>query len=108
LVVGTRGSTQLSHNLHLPIVVSRYPLGYRPRLAKSIALYATTIYHCAGTCGMGTASTGVVDARFRVHGIEGLWVCDAFAMPTLVSCNTQATVMMMAYRLAQWLGDTEN
>ena len=78
------------------------------QLAKSIARYATTIYHYAGTCGMGTASTGVVDARFRVYGIEGLWVCDASTMQTLVSCNTQATVMMMAYRLAQWLGDTEN
>ena len=78
------------------------------QLAKSIARYATTIYHYAGTCGMGTASTGVVDARFRVYGIEGLWVCDASTMPTLVSCNTQATVMMMAYRLAQWLADSEN
>ena len=78
--------------------------GSDEQLAKSIARYATTIYHYAGTCRMGTASAGVVDSRFKVHGIEGLWVCDASAMPTLVSCNTQATVMMMAYRLAQWLG----
>ena len=75
------------------------------QLAKSIARYATTIYHYAGTCGMGNSSNGVVDSRFKVHGIEGLWVCDASAMPTLVSCNTQATVMMMAYRLAGWLRD---
>ncbi len=76
------------------------------QLAKSVARYATTIYHYAGTCGMGSPSSGVVDSRFKVHGIEGLWVCDASAMPTLVSCNTQATVMMMAYRLAGWLGDS--
>jgi choline dehydrogenase len=76
------------------------------QLAKAIARYATTIYHYAGTCGMGSASTGVVDSRFKVHGIEGLWICDASAMPTLVSCNTQATVMMMAYRLAHWIGNS--
>jgi len=73
------------------------------QLAASIVRYATTLYHYAGTCSMGKKSSGVVDSRFQVHELEGLWVCDASAMPTLVCGNTQATVMMMAYRLADWL-----
>ena len=73
------------------------------QVAASIARFATTIYHYAGTCGMSSSTSGVVDEKFRVRGVDGLWVCDASAMPRLVSCNTQATVMMMAYRLSGWL-----
>ena len=48
-------------------------------------------------------SLAALDEQFRVRGIDGLWVCDASAMPTLVRCNPQATIMMMAWRLADWL-----
>jgi choline dehydrogenase len=73
------------------------------QLASSISRFATTIYHYVGTCAMGSPDTGVVDSRFRVHGVDGLWVCDASAIPNVTSGNPQATVMMMAYRLANWL-----
>jgi len=72
-------------------------------LKKSIERYATTIYHYVGTCRMGNDSNAVVDGRFRAKGVEGLWVCDASTMPRIVSGNPQATVMMMAYRLSEWL-----
>ena len=77
----------------------------REQLVSSIKRFATTLYHYAGTCAMGQSSSSVLDSRFRVHGVEGLWVCDASSMPSLVSGNTQATVMMMAYRLADWLSE---
>lgn len=62
-----------------------------------------TIYHPIGTCRMGAGPEGVVDARLRVHGIEGLGVVDASVMPAMVSGNTQAAVMMVAEKGADML-----
>ncbi len=53
-----------------------------------------TAHHPAGTCAMGT--NGVLDPQLRVHGIERLRVCDASAMPDLVSAHINACVIMMA------------
>ncbi|MBL0090420.1 MAG: choline dehydrogenase [Ideonella sp.] len=57
-----------------------------------------TIFHPSGTCAMGTdpRAGAVVDERLRVHGLAGLRVVDCSAMPTLVSGNTNAPVVMMA------------
>jgi choline dehydrogenase len=37
----------------------------------------------------------VVDARLRVHGIRGLRVADGSVMPTLVSGNSNAAIVMI-------------
>ena len=57
-----------------------------------------TIFHPPGTCQMGLdpAQGAVLDARLRVHGVQGLRVIDCSAMPTLVSGNTNAPAVMMA------------
>ena len=53
-----------------------------------------TAHHPAGTCAIG--QDGVLDSDLKVHGIEGLRVCDASAMPDLVSAHINACVLMMA------------
>jgi choline dehydrogenase-like flavoprotein len=55
-----------------------------------------TIYHPVGTCSMGQGPAAVVDAQLRVHGLGGIRIVDASVMPTEVSGNTQAAVMMIA------------
>jgi len=57
-----------------------------------------TIFHPVGSARMGTDAMAVVDARLRVHGVEGLRVVDCSVMPTLVSGNTNAAAYMIAER----------
>ncbi len=64
--------------------------------------YGATIFHPSGTCKMGLASdqNAVVDAQLRVHGIGNLRVVDCSIMPTLISGNTNAPVVMIAEKAA--------
>lgn len=67
--------------------------------------FTNTIYHPAGTCKMGPAAErmAVVDARLRVHGIDGLRVADASIMPTIINANTNAPCIMIGERAADFI-----
>lgn len=58
---------------------------------------ADTVYHPVGTCMMGVdPAQSVVDARLRVHGVQGLRIIDASIFPTVTSGNTNAPTVMVA------------
>ena len=72
-------------------------------LRKFIRDTASTVYHPAGTCKMGTGPDAVVDAQLRVHGLTGLRVVDASIMPVVIGGNTNAPTIMIAEKAADMI-----
>ena len=64
---------------------------------------AGTTYHPTSTCTMGTSPMAVVDPRLRVNGIGNLRVVDASVMPTVISGNTNAAVIMIGEKAADMI-----
>ena len=62
--------------------------------------HGSTVYHAVGTCRMGADPLAVVAPLLRLRGLGGLRAADAPVMPTMVSANTNATIMMVAERAA--------
>ncbi|MEZ5924889.1 MAG: choline dehydrogenase [Hyphomicrobiaceae bacterium] len=66
-----------------------------------------TSHHPSCTCRMGLDELAVVDGEGRVHGIERLRIVDASIMPNVVTANLNATVLMMAEKLADRIAGKE-
>ncbi|VEN52741.1 unnamed protein product [Callosobruchus maculatus] len=66
----------------------------------AVRYYTGPENHQACSCKMGPSSDpmAVVDNKLALHGIDGIRIMDASAMPALVSGNTHATIVMMAER----------
>lgn len=74
-----------------------------PALDRWIFANADTGHHTSSTCKMGpdTDPLAVADQSGRVWGIDGLHIADASLMPDSVRANINATVMMMAEKIAE-------
>tara|TARA_B100001245_G_scaffold170505_1_gene129361 strand:+ start:6090 stop:7646 length:1557 start_codon:yes stop_codon:yes gene_type:complete len=90
-----------------PIIKSRIdPSGFDVECDTSLNewLYSIvgTQHHSSGTCKMGPSEDplAVVTQTGLVHGIDNLRIADASIMPDVVRANTNATVIMMAEKIA--------
>ncbi|XP_031636392.1 glucose dehydrogenase [FAD, quinone]-like [Contarinia nasturtii] len=70
-----------------------------------IKYFSSTLFHPAGTSKMGPDSDAdaVVDSRLNVRGVKRLRQIDAGIMPELVSANTNAAVIMIGERGADFI-----
>ena len=71
--------------------------------AEVIRNNAGTNYHPVGTCRMGQGHDAVVDARLRVHGVQGLRVVDSSIMPKICGGNTMAPSIMIGEKGADMI-----
>jgi len=118
-----RTAVRLSLEMGQKIKETRFPLGRNlvfpeeaqandasngstEELDKFIRERARTTYHYACSCRMAPENDGipgVVDDKLRVHGVNGLRVCDASVFPQIISSHLQAPVVMVAERCADWI-----
>lgn len=67
--------------------------------------WGDTGYHPSSTCRMGADDRAVVAPSGLVNGVGGLRICDASIMPSIVSGNLNAPVMMMAEKISDLIRD---
>lgn len=67
-------------------------------IERTVGIY----YHPTSTCKMGPMRDplAVVDASGKVHGLDGLYICDASIFPTLMRANTNLPAAMVAEHMA--------
>ena len=81
-------------------------LGAGPLSRNDLANFVTRnvgiYWHPACSCHMGPSSDpeAVVDAGGKVHGLEGLYICDASIFPRIMRANTNLPAAMLAEHLA--------
>src|SRR5262245_40054143 len=109
--VMTRGMKLLRHIMDQPAIRRYIALEHAPGvnctsdadLLKFARATGTTVFQPTSTCRMGHDAAAVVDERLRVRGIDRLRVVDASIMPTVVSGNTNAAVIMIAEKGADMI-----
>ncbi len=72
-------------------------------------LWSTSQHLCA-TAPMGreTDERAVLDPQCRVRGVEGLWVIDGAALPSITSRGPHASIVMLAHRAAEFVISASN
>jgi len=65
--------------------------------------YGRTSYHPTCTCKIGRDEMSVVDPQLRVHGLDGIRICDSSTMPSLVGSNTNAATIMIGEKASDMI-----
>ncbi|XP_065297882.1 4-pyridoxate dehydrogenase-like isoform X1 [Dermacentor albipictus] len=87
-------------DIPLDACVSEGAIWSDPYVACLVRHMAHTTWHACCTCPMGSDERAVLDPRLRVRGLKRLRVVDASVMPTIVTGNLNAPVMMIADKAA--------
>lgn len=77
----------------------------RAEVAAWVRRQVELLYHPTSTCRASGHGDGVVDERFRVHGVDGLRVVDASVFPEVPRGNTNAPTIMLATMASHLLLD---
>lgn len=73
--------------------------GVPESIFTDVVLGTPTTAHILGGAAIGaSANDGVIDAQHRVHGYDGLWVCDGSAISANPGVNPSLTITAMTER----------
>ncbi|HTP24766.1 MAG TPA: GMC family oxidoreductase [Anaeromyxobacteraceae bacterium] len=82
--------------------------GFPQSMLTETLLGIPTTAHLLGGCTMGdTPETGVIDARHRVFGYDGLWVIDGSAVSANPGVNPSLTIVALAERAMSFISPKE-
>ncbi|EJF60335.1 alcohol oxidase [Dichomitus squalens LYAD-421 SS1] len=111
-LVPLRKGVRLAMRIADDVVKQGYPLKHllvpdgktEDDIDRFIRANAATSWHYTSTCRMGQETHGsqesVVDAELKVHGVQGLRVCDASVFPEIIGSHTMAPAVVVAEKCA--------
>jgi len=84
---------------------SQTPLRTREEKVAFIAANGGSGFHQVGTCAAGrNPASSVVDAGFRVWGVDNLRIVDGSVIPEVPAVNTHAPILTLAELAAELMG----
>ena len=98
-----QGARAVLPGIHgVPYSLSRDQLSILENAPLEPRAYVAVLSHLFGGCVMGRdPSSSVCDERGKVHGVSGLYIADASAIPSNLGVNPQHTIMALARLLSR-------